>query len=109
MPDLGAVEILFAALVVLAAAVVSWRLWRKRSRRKGRRQTNPAADYAVRTDWSGRGGMLNYSSFVYFDVDRDGKYGAGDRPMAGIMVRLYDEAGKLAASARTNNAGFANF
>ncbi|MER8446332.1 hypothetical protein NKH52_24355 [Mesorhizobium sp. M1066] len=109
MPDLGAVQILAAAIVVLAAAVASWLLWRKRSRRKGRRLTNPAADYAVRTDWNARGGMLNYSSFVYFDVDRDGKYGAGDRPMAGIMVRLYDEAGKLAASARTNNAGFANF
>ncbi|KQU83279.1 hypothetical protein ASD12_09560 [Mesorhizobium sp. Root102] len=110
MFDLGPVGILLATIVVLAAAAaLFWLLWQRRSRRKGRRLTNPADDYAVRSDWSGSSGTLNYSSFVYFDVDRDGKYGVGDRPMAGIMVRLYDEAGKLAASARTNNAGFANF
>jgi hypothetical protein len=43
------------------------------------------------------------------DVDGDGTYGLGDRPMAGIMVRLYDERGGFLAGARTNPAGFANF
>ncbi|WP_027059894.1 hypothetical protein [Mesorhizobium loti] len=101
--------ILLAALAVIAAVAAFWLLLRARAGRKARRWKDPGNDYAVRTDWNGGGGMLNYSSFVYFDVDRDGRYGVGDRPMAGIMVRLYDEAGAFAASVRTNNAGFANF
>jgi hypothetical protein len=63
----------------------------------------------VRADWARSTGTVNYSSFVYFDVDRDGTYGAGDRPMAGVMVRLFDEQGGFVASSRTNNGGFANF
>jgi hypothetical protein len=83
MFDLGPVGILLATIAVLAAAAAVFRLlWQRRSRRKGRRQANPADDYAVRSDWSGSGGTLNYSSFVYFDVDRDGKYGVGDRRSA---------------------------
>lgn len=69
---------------------------------------DPAADYAVRDDWSGSEGEINYSSFVYFDVDRDGRYGISDRPFGAIMVRLRKD-NKFIASSRTNNNGFANF
>lgn len=65
-------------------------------------------DYAVRTDWSRSHGEINYSSFVYFDVDGDGCYGSSDRPFGGIRVRLMKD-GQVIASARTNNNGFANF
>ena len=69
---------------------------------------DPSADYAIREDWARSEGEINYSSFVYFDVDRDGCYGVGDRPFGGIKVRLTKD-NKHVASARTNNNGFANF
>ncbi|MGX5842421.1 hypothetical protein ACWGTI_17030 [Mesorhizobium sp. ArgA1] len=99
-----------AAILLGLALVVAMLAWRQlRSRRKARLRENPANDYAVRRDWSDSRGQLNYSSFVYFDADRDGRYGLGDRPMAGIMVRLHDGEGRLVAAARSNRAGFANF
>ena len=69
---------------------------------------DPSGDYAVRQDWSSLDGEINYSSFIYFDVDRDGRYGVGDRPFGGIRVRLR-RSGDVIASARTNNNGYANF
>ena len=69
---------------------------------------DPSADYAVRTDWASLEGEINFSSFVYFDVDRDGCYGQSDRPFSAIKVRLKKD-GKVISSARTNNNGFANF
>ncbi|TPN43676.1 MULTISPECIES: hypothetical protein [unclassified Mesorhizobium] len=110
MHDFGLVEIMLSAAAIIAvAACVVWLLRQARSRRRTARRADPANDYAVRGDWGRSTGTVNYSSFVYFDVDRDGKYGVGDRPMAGIMVRLFDEQGGFVASARTNNVGFANF
>lgn len=100
-----------AVVVGLAAilAFLAW-FWRQvRSRRKARHRENPANDYAVRQDWSSSRSNLNHSSFVYFDVDRDGSYGLGDRPMAGVMVRLHDGNSRFASQARTNRSGFANF
>jgi len=70
--------------------------------------SDPAGDYAVRSDWTRSEGSLNYSSFVYFDVNRDGRYSAGDRPMGGIRVRLRKDD-RIVASAQTNANGFANF
>src|SRR5690348_11226273 len=99
MHDFGLVEILLAAAVILVvAACVVWLLRKARLRRRARRRADPANDYAVRTDWERSTGTVNYSSFVYFDVDRDGTYGVGDRPMAGIMVRLFDGQGGFVAS-----------
>jgi hypothetical protein len=69
---------------------------------------DPSRDYEARSDWTRSDGQLNYSSFVFFDVDRDGCYGLGDRPMGGIRVRLLKD-GRQVASARTNTNGFANF
>jgi len=109
MPDFGLVGTVFGAVVLAVVAVAIWLARRARARRKARRRADPANDYAVRTDWGRSTGTLNYSSFVYFDVDRDGKYGMGDRPMAGIMVRLFDEAGDLVSAVRSNVSGFANF
>jgi hypothetical protein len=110
MHDFSPEEILLAAAAIIAvAACVGWLLRKARVRRRVRRRADPANDYAVRGDWERSTGTVNYSSFVYFDVDRDGKYGVGDRPMAGIMVRVFDGQGGFAASARTNNGGFANF
>ncbi|MBZ9995820.1 hypothetical protein [Mesorhizobium sp. BH1-1-4] len=110
MSNLALVGLLVAALAIIAAAVaVIWLLRRRHLSRRALRRANPANDYAVRTDWSRSTGTVNYSSFVYFDVDRDGSYGVADRPMAGIMVRLFDGQGGFVASSRTNNAGYANF
>lgn len=110
MHDFGLVEILLAAAAIIAVALcVVWLLRKARLRRRARRRADPANDYAVRGDWERSTGTVNYSSFVYFDVDRDGTYGVGDRPMAGIMVRLFDGQGGFVASTRTNNGGFANF
>jgi hypothetical protein len=103
-------SVIEALLLVGLAAVVTALAWRlARARRKARLRENPANDYAVRRDWSGNHGKLNYSSFVYFDADRDGRYGLGDRPMAGIMVRLHDGDDRFVAAARSNRGGFANF
>ena len=99
-----------AILLVGLVAVVAALAWRQaRSRRKARLREDPTNDYAVRQDWSANHGKLNHSSFVYFDADRDGRYGLGDRPMAGIMVRLHSEDGRFRSSARSNRGGFANF
>jgi hypothetical protein len=92
-------------------SISSWatRLFRFASKRRGGGASDdPPGDYALRADWTRSGGKLNYSSFVYFDVDRDGRYSLGDRPMGGIKVRLARD-GRVIASARTNCNGFANF
>ncbi|WP_245429467.1 hypothetical protein [Mesorhizobium sp. WSM3860] len=82
--------------------------WR-RKRRRARGNPNPAGDYAPRTAWGSGRGALNYSSFVFMDVDGDGKFGKTDRPMGGIVVRAFDDNGAFLAAVRTNNGGFANF
>ncbi|MBZ9986537.1 hypothetical protein LB572_05440 [Mesorhizobium sp. BH1-1-5] len=97
--------LVFAGAIALIAIALRWR----RKRRRARGNPNPAGDYAHRVHWAPTSGKLNFSSFVYMDVDGDGSYGQADRPMAGIVVRLYDERGTFLASARSNGAGFANF
>ena len=83
-------NLVFSGVLIVtgAAAGIYFYLLHLRRRRGSRLPGNPANDYAVRQDWSRSTGTLNYSSFIYFDVDRDGRYGLGDRPMAGIKVRL---------------------
>jgi hypothetical protein len=103
LPIIAAVLLLAAA----AAAIVLVCLWRI-SRRRARKSGDPASDYAVRQDWSKSGGKVNYSSFIYFDVDRDGVYGVADRPMTGIAVRLVAPNGRVTKAA-SNLCGFANF
>ncbi|MEW9805607.1 hypothetical protein ABUE31_06405 [Mesorhizobium sp. ZMM04-5] len=102
--------ILMTAIVAVGAGF-GLRAYRKRSRsrRHSRRAGDPARDYAVRQDWRGSAGKLNYSSFVYFDVDRDGRYSLGDRPMGGIAARLANADGRHILTSRSNGNGFANF
>ncbi|RWD54950.1 MAG: hypothetical protein EOS36_28435 [Mesorhizobium sp.] len=103
--------VLFICAFVLAGAVALIALalrWR-RKRRRARGNANPAGDYAPRTAWGPTSGKLNFSSFVFMDVDGDGTYGLTDRPMAGVAVRLFDEEGRFIAAVRSNAAGFANF
>jgi hypothetical protein len=97
--------ILWAALAVAAA---TFGIYSYRKRNRARRRGDPSRDYAPRQDWSRGAGKLNYSSFVYFDLDRDGRYGLGDRPMGGIVSRL-SHAGSHLLTSRTNANGFANF
>jgi hypothetical protein len=97
--------ILWAAL---AAAAATFGIYGYRKRSRSRRRGDPSKDYPPRQDWSRGAGKLNYSSFVYFDLDHDGRYGLGDRPMAGIVSRL-SRAGSHLLTSRTNANGFANF
>lgn len=103
--------ILLICLLVLAGAIalITFALKLRRKRRKARGSADPARDYAQRTNWNGSRGLLHYSSFVFMDVDGDGKFGRADRPMGGIVVRAYDGKGAFIAALRTNNGGFANF
>ncbi|WP_027169712.1 hypothetical protein [Mesorhizobium sp. WSM3224] len=109
MADSVLVVLISALVLAGAVALIAIALRRRRKRRKARGNPNPAGDYARRANWAPTSGKLNFSSFVYMDVDGDGAYGVADRPMAGIMVRLYDERGTFLAAARSNGAGFANF
>ncbi|MGX5803996.1 hypothetical protein ACWGS9_22490 [Bradyrhizobium sp. Arg314] len=109
MADTALVVLISTLVLAGAIALIAIALRRGRKRRKARGNPNPAGDYAQRVTWGPTSGKLNFSSFVYMDVDDDGTYGVADRPMAGVMVRLYDERGAFLAAARSNGAGFANF
>ncbi|TPK92152.1 MULTISPECIES: hypothetical protein [unclassified Mesorhizobium] len=109
MADIILVALISALVLAGAVAIIAIALRWRRKRRRARGNPNSARDYAPRAHWAPTSGKLNFSSFVYMDVDGDGAYGVADRPMAGIMVRLYDERGAFLASARSNAAGFANF
>lgn len=65
--------------------------------------------YGTREDWSPTStGMENVSVFVYSDGDRTGQQDIGDRPLAGIVVKLTAPDGS--SLSRTSNLyGFANF
>lgn len=110
MAYLVAANLILTLAIIGVAAAFGLPAYRKRFRsgRKSRLRGDPARDYAVRQNWSWGAGKLNYSSFVYFDVDRDGRYGLSDRPMGGVMARLSGANGHI-LSARTNGNGFANF
>lgn len=51
---------------------------------------------------------LNFSCFIYRDINRNGLYDMGDRPYAGLKVSLRRPDGSR-AEAESNLAGFANF
>ncbi|PBB89428.1 hypothetical protein CK215_27345 [Mesorhizobium sp. WSM3864] len=103
--------VLFISVLVIAGAIalIAFALRWRRKRRRARGSADPTRDYAPRTAWGQTSGKVNFSSFVFMDVDGDGKFGQADRPIAGIVVRAYDETGAFLAAVRTNNGGFANF
>lgn len=54
------------------------------------------------------GGELNTSSFVFNDINRNGRYDLGDRAMQNVAVELGKPNGRTIVE-RTNSGGFANF
>ncbi|OHV89584.1 hypothetical protein [Mesorhizobium sp. ORS 3428] len=105
-----ALVLLISALVLAGAlALIVFALRWRRKRRKRRGNPDPTHDYTARIDWSRSRQAINYSSFVFMDVDGDGRFGEADRPIGGIVVRVFDGKGAFVASARTNSSGFANF
>ncbi|MEL6919834.1 MAG: hypothetical protein AAFO77_02260 [Pseudomonadota bacterium] len=103
-----AIALAGAIAAVALALLVIRRLLRKSRTWQASQEGDLAKDYPVRTDWSRSRGKVNYSSFVYFDVDRDGSYSMADRPLGGIQVRLYKNDRHVRRSI-TNINGFANF
>jgi hypothetical protein len=103
-------NLLLSAVLIVAVIGVGLFFYLKRRRRKQASLLpgDPSRDYSAPNTKRRSAGRLNYSSFVYLDVDRDGRYSVGDRPMGGIMVRLSGSGGHLLSS-RTNGNGFANF
>lgn len=66
-------------------------------------------DYYPKRDWEKlNGGNMNTSSFVFRDINRNGIYDVGDRPMAYVAV-VMDGPGADEIMRRTNLSGFANF
>lgn len=72
-------------------------------------QKSPEELYAQNPDWNApSGGKLNISSFLFHDVNRNGKYDLPDRPLENIAVRMFGPEGRKALR-WTNFNGFANF
>lgn len=67
------------------------------------------AHYPIRKVWRPSDGThMNVSHFIYRDLDRDGVYATGDRPMVGVAVRLTRPDGSQVIR-RSNIHGFVNF
>lgn len=64
--------------------------------------------YGKRSWGSFSGGQVHISSFVFRDVNNNGKYDLEDRPFANIAVELDGANGKK-TTRRTNISGFSNF
>jgi hypothetical protein len=72
-------------------------------------QAGEARDYYPEKVWGDpSGGKMNASSFTFRDLNRNGLYDTGDRPMAKIAV-VMSSSGSPPLLHRTNIAGFANF
>lgn len=65
--------------------------------------------YQKRCDWCPvQGTSPNVSHFIYRDLNRNGIYDLGDRPMAGVAVKLL-RPDKSSVTLRSNIHGFVNF
>jgi len=51
---------------------------------------------------------MNLSSFIFMDIDRDGRYSQGDRPMPGIHTTLHYKDREI-SKIQSNENGFSNF
>lgn len=68
-----------------------------------------ADDYYPKRQWGKlSGGEMHTSSFVFRDLNRNGIYDLGDRPMKSVVVKLTKSDGRWKTE-RTNINGFANF
>ena len=52
---------------------------------------------------------MSIGNYVWWDVNRDGLQGDKEDPVADVKVNLYDEAGDLVESTKTNKDGFYSF
>lgn len=65
--------------------------------------------YKYRTDWSKmNGGRGNFFLFIFRDIDRNGIYDVGDRPITGVYVEMTSPSNKTFRN-RSNLNGFASF
>lgn len=72
-------------------------------------QQSDSSFYKPRADWSSfSGGSLNISSFIFRDLNRNGTYDIGDRPMADIVVEMR-RPNRHSVFRESNVHGFANF
>lgn len=75
----------------------------------GTARAGDASDYYPRRTWdSFAGGQMNTSLLVFRDLNRNGVYDLGDRPMSRVAVEL-DRPNAGTIMRLTNVGGFANF
>lgn len=75
----------------------------------GSARAGSAEDYYPRRAWdSFEGGQMNTSLLVFRDLNRNGVYDLGDRPMSRVAVEL-DKPNGTTIMRLTNVSGFANF
>jgi len=66
--------------------------------------------YNGKRDWTvPEAGKFGLSTFAYQDMNGNGVYELGDKPLANIPVALFDESGNLIEVKKTNVDGYANF
>ena len=53
--------------------------------------------------------VVSIGDYVWWDVNRDGQQGAGEDPVPGVTVKLFDAMGVLVDSTTTDGAGYYNF
>lgn len=72
--------------------------------------THAPSAYYKNGDWNknDRSGHINVSTFVFNDLNRNGDYDAGDKPMAGIVSVMKGEGG-VVRTRRSNENGWGNF
>jgi hypothetical protein len=69
---------------------------------------NEAKEYYPPSRWSSTGGDMNASAFTFRDLNANGIYDLGDRPMANVAV-VMSSPSRPAILRRSNISGFANF
>jgi hypothetical protein len=94
-------DLLFSGAVVVAVAGLAVLC--------GSARAGGAADYYPKRAWgSFEGGQMNTSLLVFRDLNRNGIYDLGDRPMSRVAVEL-DKPNGSTIMRLTNAGGFANF
>ncbi|RRD61881.1 DUF11 domain-containing protein [Leucobacter sp. OH1287] len=53
--------------------------------------------------------LVSVGDYVWWDVNRNGLQDAGEAPVAGVEVKIYDSKDKLLNTTRTNDKGFFSF
>ena len=53
--------------------------------------------------------LVSVGDYVWWDVNRNGQQDEGEKPVAGVTVKLYDADGKQIADTKTDKNGFYSF